>query len=80
MRVIVRPDGSARAIYGEAIDLAALGRLSITRASTVEPNGDGRWVADLTPVGGPQLGPFAKRSDALRAELRWLDQNWLSHA
>lgn len=26
------------------------------------------WWADLTPCGGPVLGPFAKRSEALAAE------------
>jgi hypothetical protein len=77
MDLIIALDGSARAIYGEAIDLTALGRATIVRASHVEPDDGGRWTADLRPVGGPVLGPFEQRSAALAAEVRWLEQNWL---
>ncbi|MEQ8786545.1 MAG: hypothetical protein RIC55_09610 [Pirellulaceae bacterium] len=44
----------------------------IERASHVEPNPDGTWSADLSPVGGPTLGPFGLRSRALDAEVAWL--------
>ena len=40
------------------------------RASHVEPDADGRWWADLSPVAGPRLGPFEVRSAALDAEPR----------
>jgi hypothetical protein len=59
------------------IPLAELGRLSITRGSHVEPDSEGRWIADLSPVDGPRLGPFEHRSQALAAEVDWLNQNWL---
>jgi hypothetical protein len=74
MQLFVDPAGNAVGVYGEAIDLTALGALTVRRASHVEPDGDGHWWADLTPVGGPRLGPFRRRSDAVRAELRWLEQ------
>ena len=77
MKLLVRPDGTVRAIYQEAIDLGVLGRPTIARASHVEPGQDGRWRADLTPVGGPVLGPFNRRSEALEAEVAWLERNWL---
>ena len=48
-------DGTMRCVYDEAIPLSQLGPLSILRASHVEPNPDGTWTADLSPVGGPQL-------------------------
>lgn len=32
---------------------------------------------DLSPVGGPRLGPFVLRSVALQAEVEWLEGNWL---
>lgn len=35
----------------------------------------GTWWADLTPVEGPVLGPFTKRSEALAAEAEWLEAN-----
>jgi len=77
MQLIVRPDGAVRCIYDEAIDLSALGSPTITRGSHVEPDTDGRWIADLSPVNGPQLGPFDHRSEALAAELQWLQARWL---
>jgi hypothetical protein len=79
MHVIVDRTGQVRAVYDEAFDLAALGRPVITRASRVEPGPDGRWYADLAPVAGPILGPFARRSAALAAERAWLEDHWLGH-
>ena len=78
MTLIVDRTGQVRCVYGECIDLAALGRAEITRASHVEPDGQGHWHADLRPVGGPVLGPFPRRSDALEAEVAWLEANWLT--
>ena len=77
MEIVVLPSGQARCIYQEAIPLSELGQISITRASHVEPNDVGQWLADLSPVGGPTLGPFPKRTDALVAEVDWLRNNWL---
>jgi hypothetical protein len=79
MELIITATGQVRAIYAEKIDLATLGPPTITRASHVEPGPDGRWSADLGPVGGPVLGPFAHRSTALEAEHAWLRQHWLPH-
>jgi hypothetical protein len=77
MQLVVSPQGLVRAVYDEAIDLASLGRLSIRRASHVEPDAEGRWFAELAPVSGPRLGPFALRSQALAAEAAWLATHWL---
>ena len=46
-------------------------------AGGLEPDERGRWWADLAPVGGPRLGPYAQRSLAPAAEERWLVRNWL---
>jgi len=78
MHLVIAPDDTARAIYSEMIDLAALGRSTIARASHVEPDRDGRWHADLRPMLGPVLGPFGRRSEALEAELTWLEAHWLT--
>ena len=59
-------------------DLDTLGQPHIQRASHVEPDGRGQWIADLAPVGGPKLGPFSLRSAALEAERRWLEVHWLT--
>jgi hypothetical protein len=77
MQLVVSPSGRVRAIYSELIDLSSLGRPDITRASHVEPDGAGRWHADLRPVGGPVLGPYPLRSQALEAEVAWLEAHWL---
>jgi len=73
MDLIVDPAGTVRGLYDEAIDLSSLGGLTIRRASHVEPDASGRWWVDLSPVGGPRLGPFGRRSEALEAESRWLE-------
>jgi len=78
MQLVVEPGGSVRCVYGEAVDLRSLGSLRITRGSHVEPEESGQWFADLSPVAGPRLGPFACRSDALSAETSWLEANWLN--
>jgi hypothetical protein len=76
MQLVVDPHGTIRALYGEEIDLATLGPLLIARASHVEPDARGQWWADLSPVGGPALGPFGRRSEALDAERDWLEAHW----
>ena len=78
MELFVTPSGVVHGLYDEAIDLATLGRLAIARASHVEPDALGRWSADFSPVGGPTLGPFALRSQALAAERAWLEAFWLA--
>jgi hypothetical protein len=78
MDIIVTPGGDARCVYSEDIDLAAVGTINIRRASFVEPDAQGRWRADLSPVAGPVLGPFPARSQALTAETEWLAQHWLN--
>jgi hypothetical protein len=73
MLLIVDSYGTVQGLYTEAIDLASLGRLSITRASQVEADCRGAWWANLSLVGGPQIGPYPKRSEAVQAEVQWLE-------
>lgn len=80
MKLIIEPSGIVRCLYDESIDLAALGGLAIARGSHVEPTIHGDWIADLSPVGGPVLGPFSLRSVALQAERDWLETHWLTSA
>ncbi len=72
LHLVVGPRGTITTLYDETLDLPALGRVSITRASHVEPDPLGQWLADLSPVDGPLLGPFAHRREALQAERDWL--------
>jgi len=76
MQLLITTAGDVRCVYDEAIDMTRLGRMSIARGSHVEPDRQGRWFADL--VDGPRLGPFDRRSEALQAERRWLEENWLT--
>ena len=75
MEVFVTTDGTIRLFYGETIDIASLGHLIIRRASHVEPTANGDWRVDLSPSGGPILGPFNRRSQALAAEECWLNKH-----
>ena len=77
MQIIITPSGEIRCIYSETLDLATLGSPTIKRASRVEANEQAQWYADLSPVGGPHLGPFICRSEALAAENQWLSLHWL---
>ena len=79
MQLVIDPVGGVRCLYDEALPLGDLGRLTIARGSHVEPTAASHWTADLSPVGGPLLGPFESRSAALDAEREWLEQNWLCH-
>jgi hypothetical protein len=68
-------DGKIRGIYSDALaNLMKHGKSTVTRVSHVEPSGSG-WAADMAPVGGPILGPFALRQEALDAEVDWLRAN-----
>ncbi len=80
MQLVVEPGGVLRCIDSEEIDLHALGHPVLRRTSHVEPTDDGQWTADLSPVGGPVLRSFSNRSQALVAELRWLEAHWLTPA
>ena len=69
----VNIDGSLQFIWDDALQpLLELGKPNLSRASHVEPTHDGQWTLDLSPVGGPVLGPFKLRGEALDEELRWL--------
>lgn len=78
--ILIHEDGRFEAVYSDVdgvvgantpATLSALGNAHTCRASHVEPAGNA-WTADMAPVGGPVLGPFPLRSDALAAERNWL--------
>lgn len=72
MELVIGTSGDVKCIYDEALNLRGFGRLTITRASHVEPDAEGCWWADMGPSGGPVLGPYRGRSEALGAEREWL--------
>lgn len=78
MQLVVTADGAVRFIYAETVDLRSLGPTVIRRGSYVEPDAMGMWLVDLAPINGPRLGPFPKRSEALEAEVAWLQEHWLT--
>ena len=81
MTLTILPNGTIECIYSDDLrlpELAAVlgGEMRTTRASHVEPAG-AAWEADLAPAGGPVLGPFTTRGEALAAEAGWLRENRL---
>ena len=72
MELVISTQSIVTALHGEEIDLASLGQLTIRRASHVEPDETGRWWVDLSPISGPSMGPFARRSLAVQAEQQWI--------
>lgn len=74
----ISADGRVSFLWDDALaDLTGEGATVIRRASHVEPAPGGGWTADLSPSGGPVLGPFPYRGDALDAERQWLEDNRL---
>ena len=77
MKIVIK-NGRLQAIAPDDLGLLnEIGTCTIHRASHVEPTTTVtgiQWTADLSPVGGPLLGPFISRSLALAAERDWLEQ------
>ena len=74
--IFIRPDGTLEFIYHDLlrplIDQAHT--ITINRVSSVEPNDQGKWVADLSAVGGPCSPEFDLREDALQWEVNWIQE------
>ena len=65
--------GTACFVYeDELADLLTLGEATVRRASFVEPDPAGGWLADMGPSNGPVLRGFSLRREALEAERAWL--------
>jgi len=64
---------TVRHIYNDGLlGLASQGHAVTARASHVEPCAGGGWMVDLSPVGGPIIGPYSRRDEALNIEVEWL--------
>lgn len=73
--VIRITNGHLSFVYSDELaDLLDTGAATVRRVSHVEPSPEGGWTADMSPVGGPVLGPFPLRQTALDAERDWLRQ------
>lgn len=71
--ITIAPDGRLSFIWDDSLaGLVAEGQANIRRVSDVEPDEADRWFADLGRVGGPRLGPFALRGEAIKAEVDWI--------
>ena len=73
MRMVASGD-RIRLVHHDGLvsELKKHGKSVTKRASHVEPDDDGNWYADMSPVGGPMLSGFATRAEALEAEREWL--------
>ena len=71
------PAGTTRNLFRRMSRLSGIEH----RYSFVQPvpTDDGQWTADLSAVSGPVLGPFPLRSDALAAEVDWIESHWPSN-
>lgn len=81
MKIKINTDGTINLLYTEDICVEELGEVdSIRRLFHVEPTQDNKWTATVN-IGTSKcviLGPFDKRSEALTAEVAWIEDNILS--
>lgn len=75
--ITVTPDGRLVFVYQDELQpLLAEGSAQTRRVSHVEPDqnaaGEPGWSVDLCPIGGPVLGWYPLRADALAAEVNYL--------
>lgn len=74
IEIVIHVDGTIQMVHDD--DAAGLFKgetVTTFRASHVEPNPSGAgWIADMRTVGGPVLGPFERRDEALNEEVRIL--------
>jgi len=83
IRIEPNQDGEIemKMIYSDSMrGILEEGSSSISRASHVEPNPDNSWSADMSPIGGESLNGFETREDALKAEVKWINDNYLTRA
>ena len=72
--LVFTPDGTGRGLYTEAIDLEAIGDLSIQRASEIEfDNSSGLWIVRI-PGDRRVLYRHPSRQACLDWERQYLDQ------
>lgn len=75
--MIILVDGAKiQTLYNEEFELTDIGRVELKRASHVDPI-ENKWYVDLSPVDGPIWGGFKKRSQALKAEVEWIESKLL---
>lgn len=77
IRIIRGHDGTLRYVYDDDVHkhLSKLGEVSIKRATHVEPDENGLWYADLSPVGGEKVTGFKTHQEAIDFELKWLNEH-----
>lgn len=76
----ILPNGELVMIYDDSFTPGLIdeGEGQTKRASHVEPDASGQgWTADMAPSGGPVLGPYRLRQEALDAEVAWINVNVL---
>lgn len=80
MKIKINTDGTINLLYTEDICVEDIGKVdSIKRLFHVEPTQDNKWTATVN-IGSSEcvtLGPFDKRSEALGAEVVWIEDNIL---
>ena len=78
MHLVVAPDGTARDLRRDDRPGRAWPPRPSPAPATSSRTPKAAGTPDLRPVDGPVLGPFDRRSEALEAEVAWLEAHWLT--
>ena len=79
MKVKIDKCGNISFLYSDDyFKFANAGKVTIKRASNVEPTKDNKWIVDLKPLKiNKKLGPFKTRKEALDKERIYIEKHYL---
>ena len=79
MKIKIDKKGNISFVYrDDYLKFKNAGKITIKRASNVEPTADNKWMVDFKPLGiKKKIGPFKTRKEALEKEHIYIEKHYL---